>query len=331
MDAGDMIQTPTPMVSAPIARLAGTKAVIHKKPALGKALRQHWLLYLMLVPSLILLLMFSYYPFLGIGIAFENFKASRGLMGSEWVGLANFVRIFTMRDAWPLFRNTLFIALGKIFIGTFVSLAFSLMLHEIVVKSFKRVVQTMTTLPHFLSWVIIGGIMVQVLSTAGPLNNIITTVFGGRGVKFLGDPAIFPWTIILSDTWKEFGFGAVIYLAALTSINPELYEAAAVDGAGRMARLRFITLPSITSIVVLLACLNLGSILNAGFDQILVLYNPLMYSTGDILDTWVYRIGLVQSDFSVSTAMGLVKSLIGFVLILMSYWMAGKFANYRIF
>lgn len=326
-----MIQTPTPMVSTPIATLSGKKAVVEKKPALGKTLRQHWLLYLMLVPSFILLLMFSYYPFLGIGIAFENFKASRGLTGSEWVGLANFVTIFTMRDAWPLFRNTLVIALGKIFIGTFVSLAFSLMLHEIIVRSFKRVVQTMTTLPHFLSWVIIGGIMVQILGTAGPLNNVITTLFGGKAIKFLGDPAIFPWTIILSDTWKEFGFGAVIYLAALTSINPELYEAAAVDGAGRLGRLRFITLPGITSIVVLLACLNLGSVLNAGFDQILVLYNPLVYSTGDILDTWVYRIGLIQSDFSISTAMGLVKSTIGFVLILMSYWMAGKFANYRIF
>ena len=326
-----MIQTPTPIVSSPIATPTSKKAVAAKKPSLGKTLRQHWLLYLMLVPSFILLLMFSYYPFLGIGIAFENFKPSRGLTGSEWVGLTNFVTIFTMRDAGPLFRNTLVIALGKIFIGTFVSLAFSLMLHEIIVKSFKRVVQTMTTLPHFLSWVIIGGIMVQVLSTAGPLNNVLTTLFGGKAVKFLGDPAIFPWTIILSDTWKEFGFGAVIYLAALTSINPELYEAAAVDGAGRFARLRYITLPGITSIVVLLACLNLGNILNAGFDQILVLYNPLVYSTGDILDTWVYRIGLVQSDFSVSTAMGLVKSLIGFVLILMSYWMADKFANYRIF
>jgi putative aldouronate transport system permease protein len=280
--------------------------VAAKKPSLGKTLKQHWLLYVMLIPSFILLLMFSYYPFLGIGIAFENFKPSRGLTGSEWVGLQNFVTIFTMRDAWPLFRNTLVIALGKILIGTLVSLAFALMLHEILVRPFKRVVQTMTTLPHFLSWVIIGGIMVQVLGSAGPLNNVITSLFGGRAVKFLGDPSIFPWTIILSDTWKEFGFGAVIYLAALTSINPELYEAAAVDGAGRMARLRFITLPGIISVVVLLACLNLGNM-------------------------WVYRIGLVQSDFSISTAMGLIKSLIGFVLILISYWMADKFANYRIF
>ena len=298
-----MIQTPAPVASNPTATPARKKAVAAKKPSLGKTLKQHWLLYVMLIPSFILLLMFSYYPFLGIGIAFENFKPSRGLTGSEWVGLQNFVTIFTMRDAWPLFRNTLVIALGKILIGTLMSLAFALMLHEILVRPFKRVVQTMTTLPHFLSWVIIGGIMVQVLGTAGPLNNVITSVFGGRAVKFLGDPSIFPWTIILSDTWKEFGFGAVIYLAALTSINPELYEAAAVDGAGRMARLRFITLPGIISVVVLLACLNLGNILNAGFDQILVLYNPLVYSTGDILDTWVYRIGLVQSDFSVSTAM----------------------------
>jgi len=324
-----MIQTtPSPLVGQAVAR---QRSAAVAKPSLGKTLKQHWLLYVMLIPALTLLLLFSFYPMLGITIAFLDFKPTRGFGGSEFVGLENFVEIFTMREAWPLFRNTVFIAVGKMFFGTVVSLVFALMVHEVFSKGFKRVVQTMTTLPHFLSWVIIGGVMVQVLASAGPLNNIITSITGGKPVKFLGDPAIFPWTVIISETWKEFGFGAVIYLAALTGINPELYEAAAVDGAGRYNRLRSITLPSISSIIILLLCLNLGNVLNAGFEQLLILSNPIVYSTGDIIDTWVYRRGLVQSEYSLSTALGLVKSTVGFGLILLSYYLAGKFANYRIF
>lgn len=291
----------------------------------------HWLLYVMLVPALLLLLLFSFYPLLGIVIAFLDYKPTRGFGGSEFVGLKNFVEIFTMREAWPLFRNTIVIAVGKMFFGTIASLLFALMVHEVVSKLFKRVVQTVTTLPHFLSWVIIGGVMVQVMASAGPINNIIVSIFGGKPLKFLGDPSVFTWTVILSETWKEFGFGAVIYLAALTGINPELYEAAAVDGSGRWTRLRHITLPSIASIIVLLLCLNLGNVLNAGFEQLLILSNPIVYSTGDIIDTWVYRRGLVQSEYSLSTALGLVKSTVGFILILLSYYLAGKYANYRIF
>ncbi|MCL5994800.1 MAG: ABC transporter permease subunit, partial [Chloroflexi bacterium] len=275
----------------------------------------HWLLYVMLVPALLLLLLFSFYPLLGIVIAFLDYKPTRGFGGSEFVGLKNFVEIFTMREAWPLFRNTIVIAVGKMFFGTIASLLFALMVHEVVSKLFKRVVQTVTTLPHFLSWVIIGGVMVQVMASAGPINNIIVSIFGGKPLKFLGDPSVFTWTVILSETWKEFGFGAVIYLAALTGINPELYEAAAVDGSGRWTRLRHITLPSIASIIVLLLCLNLGNVLNAGFEQLLILSNPIVYSTGDIIDTWVYRRGLVQSEYSLSTALGLVKSTVGFILI----------------
>jgi putative aldouronate transport system permease protein len=315
------------MSSAAAARQAAGTA----KPSLKKTLRQHWLLYVMLLPALTLLVLFSFYPLLGIVIAFLDYKPTRGFTGSEFVGLKNFVEIFTMRDAWPLFRNTIVIAVGKMVFGTLVSLVFALMVHEVAQRLFKRVVQTMTTLPHFLSWVIIGGVMVQVLASAGPINNVLIAIFGSKPIKFLGDPAVFPWTVILSETWKEFGFGAVIYLAALTGINPELYEAAAVDGAGRWARLRSITLPGISSIVILLLCLNLGNVLNAGFEQILVLSNPVVYSTGDIIDTWVYRQGLVQSEYSLSTALGLVKSVIGFVLILLSYYLADRLANYRIF
>jgi putative aldouronate transport system permease protein len=324
-----MIQSPpSPLVSSGISSKQVARAA---KPTLKKTLSQHWLLYVMLLPALILLVLFSFYPLLGIVIAFLNYKPTRGFTGSEFVGLKNFVEIFTMRDAWPLFRNTILIAVGKMVFGTVISLIFALMVHEVGQRLFKRVVQTLTTLPHFLSWVIIGGVMVQILASAGPINNVLISLFGGKAIKFLGDPSVFPWTIIFSETWKEFGFGAVIYLAALTGINPELYEAAAVDGAGRAARLRSITLPGISSIIILLICLNLGNVLNAGFEQILVLSNPVVYSTGDIIDTWVYRRGLVQSEYSLSTALGLVKSVIGFILILLSYYLADKLANYRIF
>ena len=324
-----MIQSPpSPLVGPSAAR---PRAKAEAKPSLAKTLQQHWLLYVMLIPALLLLLLFSFYPLTGIVIAFQNFKPTRGLAGSDFVGLQNFIEIFTMREAWPLFRNTIVIAVGKMVFGTIVSLVFALMVHEVVSKVFKRVVQTVTTLPHFLSWVIIGGVMVQVLASAGPINNLVVSILGGKAIKFLGDPAIFTWTVILSETWKEFGFGAVIYLAALTGINPELYEAAGVDGANRWARLRHITLPGISSIIILLLCLNLGNVLNAGFEQLLILSNPIVYSTGDIIDTWVYRRGLVESEYSLSTALGLIKSMVGFVLILLSYYLAGKFANYRIF
>jgi len=176
--------------------------------------------------------------------------------------------------------------------------------------------------------------MAQILARAGGVNQVITAL-GLPAIPFLGNAKIFPWTMIFSEVWKGFGWGAVIYLAALTGIHPELYEAAAVDGAGRWARLWHITLPGISSTIVLMSCLALGGVLNAGFEQILVLYNPMVYKTGDIIDTYVFRVGLVgqggMPDFSLGTAVGLFKSVIGFALIMLSYWLADRFANYRIF
>jgi len=292
------------------------------------------MLYAMLLPALLLLALFHFYPIWGVLIAFKDYSPVKGLLASPWVGLDNFRRFFDSPNALPIIRNTLFIAVGKIIFGQLVAIVFSLMLNEIRVRLFKRAVQTATTLPHFLSWVIIGGIMVQILSTSGPVNRLL----GGLGIppiRFLGKANIFPWTLIFSEVWKEFGFGAVIYLAALTAINPELYEAAAVDGAGRFARLIHITLPGIRPTIILMACLSLGGVLNAGFEQVLVLYNPVVYKTGDIIDTFVFRVGLVGQgglpDYCLGTAVGLFKSGIGFFLIMLSYWLADKFANYRIF
>jgi putative aldouronate transport system permease protein len=288
------------------------------------------MLYLMLVPALICLALFVYYPLWGIALAFVDYNPFAGLAGSPFVGLAHFRTIFGGRDFWLILRNTIWMATGKIVAGQFAAIVFALVISEVRFRLYRRVAQTLTTLPHFLSWVIIGGVMVQVLSTTGVVNQVIRAL-SARPIQFLGDAAVFPWTMILLDTWKGFGFGAVIYLAALTRINPELHEAAAVDGAGRWARLVHVTLPGITPTIVLMSCLSLGGILNAGFEQVLVLYNPMVYVTGDILDTYVYRAGILQANFSISTAVGLFKSVVGFLLILLSYWLADRFANYRVF
>ncbi len=323
----------TPALAGAVAQ---KKALpVEKKPSFRAVLKQHWMMYVMLIPAALCLALFHYYPLWGISIAFVKFNPVTGMKGSPFVGFQNFEVFFGSRYAWPIIRNTITIAVGKIFFGQLTAILFALLLNEVRNRIFKRSVQTITTLPNFLSWVLIGGIMSQILARAGLVNVFLTKVFRIQPIPFLGKASIFPWTMIFTDVWKGFGWGAVIYLAALTNISPELYEAAAVDGAGRFARLIHITLPGISSTIVLMSCLALGGILNAGFEQILVLYNPMVYSTGDIIDTYVFRVGLVGSggmpDFSLGTAVGLFKSVIGFFLIMLSYWLADKFANYRIF
>lgn len=288
------------------------------------------MIYLMLVPAAVLLILFHLYPLWGLSIAFVKYSAFKGIMGSPFVGLENFRRFFEGPDAFNVIRNTLGIALGKIVLGQIAGLTFALTINEIRHVLFKRVAQTTTTLPHFLSWVLIGGVMVEILNRSGIVNRGIEAL-GFNTISFLGDPRLFPYTMIALETWKEFGWGAVIYLAALAGINPETYEAAAVDGAGRWARLRHVSIPGIAPIIALLACLSLGYVLNAGFEQILVFINPIVFSTGDILDTYVYRVGLLTGEFSLGTAVGMFRSIVGFILVWLSYWLADKYANYRIF
>ena len=312
-----------------VAPVAAPRADKRAKP-IRVVLAQHWEMYLMLIPSAIFLILFRFLPIWGVSIAFVDFNPFVGLSGSEFVGFDNFMRFFRSRHAVPVLYNTLFIAIGKIVAGQITAIIFALLINEMRSRVYRRVSQTLTTLPHFMSWVIIGGIMMSVLSSTGIVNQAIQ-LLGLGSIKFLGSPPLFPWTLIMLNTWKGFGWSAIIYLAALTNINPELYEAAAVDGANRWQRMRHITLPGISSTIVLLSCLNLGNILNAGFEQVLVLLNPLVETTGDIIDTYVYRVGLLRTDWSLGAAVGLFKSVIGFGLILLSYWLADRFANYRIF
>lgn len=286
--------------------------------------------YLMLLPGYIWLIVFSIVPMFGIIIAFQNFNPGKGIFGSELIGFDHFSYMFTLNDTRTILYNTVLIAVMKIIANLIVPLLFSLMLNELRLMVLKRWVQTIVYLPHFLSWVILGGILLDLFSYNGPVNQL-GALLGMKPVLFFGHAELFPYLVVGSDVWKEFGFNTIIYLAALTGINPALYEAAAIDGASRWRSLWHITLPGIRTTAVLLLVLSLGNVLNAGFDQIFNLYNPLVYSTGDIIDTWVYRTGLLNLQYELATAVGLLKSVVGFVLISVSYYMAYKFVNYRIF
>jgi putative aldouronate transport system permease protein len=284
----------------------------------------------MIVPGLAWLVLFSIVPMFGIVMAFQDFIPGRSWLGSKWVGLENFTYLFSMQDVRMVIKNTLIIAVAKIVLGLLVPLTFALLLNEVKNLQFKRVAQTVVYLPHFISWVILASILLNIFGYTGIVNTIMGA-FGKPPRVFMQSAQFARYLMIFSDVWKGFGFGAIIYLATLAGINPELYEAAAIDGAGRWRSMRSITLPGLMSTIVLLAVLSLGNVLNAGFDQIFNMYNPMVYSTTDILDTYVYRLAFLQMDFSLSTAAGLFKSVISFVLIIGSYGLAYKLADYKIF
>ncbi|MBB6730806.1 ABC transporter permease [Cohnella zeiphila] len=286
---------------------------------------------LMILPGLAFVLIFSYGPMAGLVMAFQNYKPTKGILGSEWVGLDNYVTVFQYPDTKQMIYNTVFIAVMKIVAGLVVPITAALLLNEVRRRGIKRSIQTMIYLPHFLSWVILGGILIEILSPSTGIVNSFLSSLGIEPIYFLGDNRWFPYVLVISDVWKEFGFATIVYLAALTGINPSLYEAAVVDGASRWKQTLHITLPGIRPIIVLLAVLSLGNILNAGFDQVFNLYSPQVYQSGDIIDTFVYRMGLANAQYSFATAIGLFKSAISFVLISGAYYLAYRFANYRIF
>ena len=287
-------------------------------------------LIIMLLPALVLVIIYRYGSMFGVVMAFQKFSPAKGFFRSPWVGLANFRNLFTMPNIGQIIYNTVFISFFKMILGIIVPVTFALLLNEIVSLRLRRIYQTLVYLPHFLSWVILAGIFADLLSKDG----IINTSLAGMGLQtvgFLSDQKIFPWTMIISDVWKGFGFGSIIYLAALTGIDQNLYEAASIDGANRWQQTLHVTIPGITSTVVLMTVLSMANILNGGFDQIYNLYRPVVYETGDILDTFVYRLGIDNAQFSLSTAAGLFKSAISCILIVTSYRLADKFAGYQIF
>jgi putative aldouronate transport system permease protein len=289
-------------------------------------------LYVMLLPAVILVAIYSYGPLVGLTLAFEKFRLGKSIFTQQWVGLDNFKYLFFGYSKFGgIIWNTIFISAMKLVGGFIMPIIVSILLNEIAKVSFKRTVQTMIYLPYFISWVVISGILIDILSpTDGAINQLIQAL-GMKPVFFLGTPKIFPYVLVASDMWKNFGFGTIMYMAALTSIDPCLYEAAVMDGAKRIHRIRYITIPGIVPIMVLLGTLSLGYLMNAGFDQVFNLYNPSVYSTGEILDTFTYQVGIVGSRFDYATAVGLFKSVVSMILVSTSYFMAHKLANYKIF
>jgi len=288
--------------------------------------------HLMLLPSVIIVFIFAYIPLYGLTIAFKNFNPAKGILGDNpWCGLDNFEYIFSIPNIGRVFFNTVTIAVGKIVVGTVVAIAVALLLNECTVKWLKHGVQTLIYFPYFISWIILAGILQDILSPSSGVVNQIIKMLGGSPVYFLGDNKVFRETMVLSEVWRSFGYNSIVYLAAITSIDPTLYEAAEIDGAGRLRKLLHITLPGMSTIIILMCVLNLGNVLNAGFDQIFNLYSVQVYESGDIIDTLVYRIGLQQAKFGPSTAVGLLKSIISFTLISFAYLFAWKKYDYKIF
>ncbi|OKP85058.1 protein lplB [Paenibacillus helianthi] len=304
-----------------------------KTPRLSrkKGYKQPWVLHFMVLPAAVMVFIFSYVPMGGILMAFQDYKPALGFADSPWVGLKHFEYMWQNDYFLQITWNTLFFACSKMVMNLIIPFFFALLLNEVRKMALKRTIQTLVYLPHFLSWVTLSGILIDMLAQTGLINQFISSVFGVKPIFFLGDGNWFRFTIIFSDVWKEFGFNMIIFLAALSGINPSLYEAAEVDGAGRWKQTIYITIPALIPIAIVVATLALGNVMNANFDQVFNLYSPLIYQQGDIIDTFVYREGLLSGQFSFATAVNLFKSAISLILIVISYRLAYRFAGYRIF
>lgn len=295
-----------------------------------KEFQRNWPLYVLLLPSIVCVLIFSYAPMGGLFMAFQDYKPWLGIFGSEFVGLENFRRIFEFPESYQAIINTVIIAVWKIGIGLIVPVFVALLLNEVRQTGLKKGIQTLVYLPHFLSWVTVAGMLKDILGLDGIVNVFLSKI-GIEPIFFLGEASMFRQIVIASDLWKGFGFGMIVYLAAIANIDQNLYEAAEMDGANRFKQTLYVTLPGMLPMIIVMATLSLGNVLNAGFDQVFNLYSPLTYSTGDIIDTYVYRQSLLNGQYSFGTAVGLFKSGIGLVLTIISYRIAYKIAGYRIF
>jgi putative aldouronate transport system permease protein len=305
-----------------------TREAIDKRQA---QFRENIPLHMMLILPLGFVLVFSYGPMAGLVMAFQDFIPVRGWFRSAFVGLENFREMLFLPSLWKVIRNTVFISVMKIITGQSLAILVTLMLFKMYHQFLARTVQTIIYLPHFMSWVIMGGILIEMLAIdTGAVNQMLRSL-GQRQISFLGNPNIFPWTLILSEVWKEFGYATIIYFAALSAVDPGLYEAAEIDGAGVFRQAWNVSIPGIAPTIVLVLTLSMGSLLSAGFEQVYNLYNPVVYSTGDILDTLIYRLGISQARFSLAAAVGICKSFVSMILISGAYFFAYKFANYRIF
>ncbi|MDR0411889.1 MAG: ABC transporter permease subunit [Treponema sp.] len=298
---------------------------------LGREIRRHFSVYVLLVIPLTYYIIFKYLPIWNGQIAFKDFMPLDGVMGSKIIGFTHFITFFNSFYFWELLRNTLVYSFGKLLFSVPLAIFLAIMLYECIHPKLGKIVQTLAYLPHFLSWVIMYGILLVLLAPGDGIINDIIKLFGGKPVAFLTDTKTFPWIVIMSDGWKEMGWSAIIFIAALMGIDPSLYEAATVEGVSALQKVWYITLPSIRPVIVMVVLLRLGTILDAGFNQIFMLYSTPVYSVADIIDTWVYRQGLLEFQFGLATAVGIFKGIIGLFTIWLSNYMVKKVSDSSLF
>ncbi|MFK7694444.1 ABC transporter permease [Paenibacillus sp. HJGM_3] len=298
-----------------------------RKGDLLKHFKMYKWLYLFLIPGFLYLFVFKYIPMFGIVIAFKDFSLVRGIWASKWIGFENFTYLFESKDFYKVLRNSLILSFYQTLFGFPAPILLAVMLNEVRHLLFKRVSQTLLYLPHFISWVVLAGMVINFLSpSTGPVNYLIKSM-GFEPIPFLLKPEYFRTILISAEVWKGVGWGTIIYLAAMTGIDPSLYESAKIDGASRLQQIRYITIPGIASTVVVLLILQLGHILDNGFEQVYLLYNPRTYDVADVFETYTYRIGLIDGRLSFAAAVGLFKAFVGLVLILIANRIARLFGK----
>ncbi len=292
--------------------------------------KRMWMLYLFFLVPAVLLFIFRYIPIYGVVIAFQDFRIGRGIMGSPFNGFAHFKNFFEGPFFFRLMRNTLLISFLKLGFGFPAPIILALLINELRNMSFKRAIQSISYLPHFMSWVVLAGILIEVISPQRGILGYLYNLFGATAPNLLAEPQLFRGLLVVTEIWKEVGWGTVIYLAAMSGINPELYESAQIDGTNRLQSALHVTIPSLAQVITILFILRLGDILDAGFDQIFVLYNPLVYEVADIIDTYVYRVGLQQRQLDFSAAVGLFKNVVGVILLLTANVVIKRFSDHGI-
>ena len=294
------------------------------------AIRKHWILYLMCLPGIAFFALFRYFPMWGILVAFKDFNIWRGFWGSEWVAFENFTRFFSSNDFWLLLGNTLWLSLLNVIFAFPAPIILALFLNELRRQKYKRFIQTLIYIPNFISWVIIGSMTFMLLNSTGLINSILVAL-NFNSVNFLVDAAYFRPIIVIQGIWRGAGFGTIIFLAALSGVDMEQYEAAIVDGASRWRQVWHITLPALRSVVVLLFILQMGSVLDTNFDQVVLLSNAANRSVSDVIEVFVFREGIINGNFGLTTAIGLFQSVIGLILVLASDRLAKIFGESGLF
>ena len=291
--------------------------VVAKKKSLLKRMLEYKHIYIILLPTLLYFIIFKYAPMFGNIIAFQDYKITKGILGSEFVGLKNFVDFLTNYKFTELLKNTISINLLNLALGFPAPILLALLLNEVKNLKFKKSVQTITYMPHFISTVVVSSLLLTFLSSDG-LFNALREIFGAEKVSFMTEPKYFHMIYVLSGIWQGIGWSSIIYISAISSVSAELYEAATIDGAGRFKQALHITLPGISETIIILLIMNIGQMLSLGYEKIILLYNPSIYETADVISTYVYRRGLLEGDYSYSAAVGLFNSVINFTLLMTS-------------